>query len=164
VYSTLRTGRPGKEIVIVKLRRSFVVAVALVGLAVGVSGALADPPPAPVPLFTIPAGQCPQLGPDVSVEGQGFIRNVDHGSNFTQFASGTAIDSNGNTYKFNYHLSVSENAKRVILTDHFNLVGGSGQTIHATFVARFDANGVFFISHGDPISDPITFTAVCDAI
>jgi hypothetical protein len=83
---------------------------------------------------------------------------------FTQFASGTAIDSNGNTYKFNYHLSVSENAKRVILTDHFNLVGGSGQTIHATFVARFDANGVFFISHGDPISDPITFTAVCDAI
>lgn len=143
--------------------RRFVLLSFVVGaLVLGAQSAFADPPGVPVS-FTIPAGQCPQLGPGVAVSGEGVFHQQGHGGDTSQFASGTATDTNGNTYRFNYHLTFSEADNRVVLADHFNLVAGP-ETIHAHFVARFDENGVFFNEHGDPISDPITGTAVCDPI
>jgi hypothetical protein len=144
-------------------RRFVVLAFAVAGLALGAQASLAAPPGVSVS-FTIPAGQCPQLGNGVAVTGEGLIREVLHGGGtFTQFASGTATDTNGNTYKFNYHLTISEKDNRALFTDHFNLVGGP-ETIRAHFVARFDQNGVFFNEHGDPVADTVTFAAVCDPI
>ena len=147
------------------LRRLIVVTLALGMLAVGATGAFAANPNATPTSFEIGAGQCPQLG-DVSVHGDGTITWVVHGSNVTSFASGTATDSIGNTYKFNYNLTWSTLDNRVILTDHFNLVGSSGETIRAHFVARFDKYGVLllFKEHGEPVSDPFTFAPVCDPL
>ena len=144
-------------------RRLIVATLAVGMLAAGATSAFARGSGDQV-TFTILAGQCPQLGANVAVSGEGTEWTVVHGSNLTQFAAGTAWDTNGNTYKFNYNLTFSTLANRVILTDHFNLVGGSGEMIHATFVARFDRNGIFYNEHGDPVSDPINFTAVCDAL
>jgi hypothetical protein len=145
------------------LKRLLIAGLAVGTLALGASSALAGKPGDPV-LFVIAPGQCPQLGADVGVSGTGTETTVVHGSTLTQFASGTAVDTNGKTYTFNYNLTISENAKRLILTDHFNLVGGHGEMIHATFVARFDSHGIFFNQHGDAVSDPGSFEAVCDPL
>jgi hypothetical protein len=143
-------------------RRFVLLSFAVGALVLGAQSAFAEPPREAVS-FTIPAGQCPQLGPDVAVSGEGVFRQQGHGGDTSQFASGTATDTNGNTYRFNYHLTSSAADNRLLLADHFNLVAGP-ETIHAHFVARFDQNGVFSNEHGDPIADLLTFDAVCDPL
>ena len=88
-------------------KRFLVLTVAALCVGLTATAAFAAKPGIPVE-FTIAAGQCPQLGPDVAVFGEGIINTVQHHNSLTQFASGSAVDTNGTTYKFNYHLTVSE--------------------------------------------------------
>ncbi len=134
--------------------------------------ALAVPAPAMVPAaaaqatqtrmpinFTIPAGQCPNL--DVTVEGRGedFLvinTRIDKNDvvhiNRNDLVTGTATDSDGGTYIFNYHnhagidIPASGFPFQFTTTDHFNLNGGGkANSLHVGFVAR-----VTFTSPFDP--------------
>ena len=61
---------------------------------------------------------------------------------YTATASGTAVDEQGNTYRFNYHnhqryaVPADGSSFQVQMNDHFNLVGSGGANdIHARFAA-----------------------------
>ena len=136
------------------------VTAALIGawLAVGIGAAAAatDVGSGPVS-FTLPAGQCADLPAGVSVSGSGteIVRahsSVDATGNFHEHfdttITGTATDSVGGTYRFNYHnvqtLSPSADFPFVVhITDHFNLVGnGPASQIHAFFNLTILVTGV----------------------
>jgi hypothetical protein len=84
-------------------------------------------------------------------------------------ATGTATDSNGETYGFNYHNHATLQIPpggfpfSVETTDHFNLVGnGKADQLQVHFVARVTFTSPttftfeFFKPHGNPFScDPI---------
>jgi hypothetical protein len=98
--------------------------------------------------FTLAAGVCPDLPDDLSVDFSGIDRGHLHVStdanggvivNWPDTIFGTAVDSDGNTYTFNYHNVVTVRDSgfpiEVTTTDHFNLVGaGPATQIHAFFV------------------------------
>jgi hypothetical protein len=125
--------------------------------------------------FTMPAGQCPSLPPDLSVTFSATVHGHVHASvdaqgrlhiNWPDTISGTAVDSDGNTYRFNYHNVSSwtegELPIEIRISDHFNLVGfGPANNLHTFFVARLlitEEGDEFVIvaEHGDPPS--------CDAL
>ena len=109
--------------------------------------------------FTIPAGQCPNLA--VTVQGSGELfsvinTRVDQDGmlhiNRNDLVTGTATDSDGATYVFNYHLHAEIEAPpsgfpfTLAGTDHFNLNGkGNADNLHVGFVAR-----AIFTSPADP--------------
>ena len=77
--------------------------------------------------FTIPAGQCPLLPADVSVQGSGEStaivnsRTLPDGSvvvRINNLIKGDAVDSNGGTHKFVYHNSSTQ----TILPDGFTTI------------------------------------------
>jgi hypothetical protein len=122
---------------------------------------------------------CPYLPAGLTVSGSGddFLvvnARVD-GDGVTylernDLVTGTATDSNGASYKFNYHNHASITIppggfpQSFTTTDHFNLVGnGQADQLHVRFVARVtipsptDPPIIEFVnSHGDPFfCDPI---------
>ena len=136
------------------------VALAIAPLSVAVPSALAKATQIRLPIsFTIPAGQCP--GIDVTIEGNGesfIVINTridkDGVAHVEQsiLATGTATDSDGQTYGFNYHTHASLTIPpggfpfSIEGTDHFNLEGnGRANQIHVGFVAR-----ATFTSPSDP--------------
>lgn len=129
---------------------------AWLALSIGSATAGTDVSSGPVN-FTIPAGQCADLPAGVSVSGTGteIVRahsSVDANGNFHQqfgtTITGTATDSLGGTYRFNYHneqtFSPSGDFPFVLhITDHFNLVGnGPASQIHTFFNLTFLVTGV----------------------
>jgi hypothetical protein len=123
-------------------------------LAIGIA-ALAETTHVRQPIsFTIPP-TCPDLRVTVEGTGEMFVvtnhridsNGVDH-VEMNTLATGTATDSEGATYKFNYHNHVSLEVPpggfpvSVTGTDHFNLVGkGKANQLHVGFVARATVNG-----------------------
>jgi hypothetical protein len=99
---------------------------------------------------TLPAGVCPDLPEDLSIHMTGTITGHFHLSvdangiahvNAADTIRGTAVDSDGGTYRFNYHNVVTaKDAGFPILltiTDHFNLVGNGGENqVHVSFVLK----------------------------
>jgi hypothetical protein len=129
---------------------------ACLGLSVGAAVAGTDVSSGPVS-FTIPAGQCADLPAGVSVSGTGteIVRahsSVDAKGNFHEHVAttitGTATDSIGGTYRFNYHnaqtFSPAADFPFVLhITDHFNLVGnGPASQIHTFFNLTFLITGI----------------------
>jgi hypothetical protein len=125
-------------------------------LSIGAAAAGTDVSSGPVS-FTLPAGQCADLPAGVSVSGAGteIVRvhsSVDaNGILHQQFGTtitGTAADSLGGTYRFNYHnvqmFSTSGDFPFVLhITDHFNLVGnGAASQIHTFFNLTLLVTGV----------------------
>lgn len=109
--------------------------------------------------FTIPAGQCPDLPVAVDGTGDSFSvideridkNGVDH-VEIDNIVTGTATDSDGATYGFNYHNHTSLDIPaggfpfQASVTDHFNLNGkGKANHMHVGFVVR-----VTFTSPADP--------------
>jgi hypothetical protein len=124
--------------------------------------------------FTLEAGVCPDLPADLSVDFTGTVHGHVHLStdargvvhmNWPDTITGTAIDSDGNTYTFNYHnVAVIRDAGfpiELTITDHFNLVGsGPANQLHTFFVVRIlitEAGEVeaVFNAHGAPSCDAI---------
>jgi hypothetical protein len=159
------------------MSRFVVAALGAVCLAfVSPAGAVTDVTSEPVS-FTLPAGQCADLPSTVSVSGTGtaIIRvhsSTDAGGQSHDHVAvtitGTATDSLGGTYRFNYHQSVAVEATTdfpfvVHITDHFNLVGGGAASqIHTFFnlellVTSPTSDEVLSIKfHGDPDTcDPL---------
>jgi hypothetical protein len=141
----------------VKLKRSLVVVLALGGLTLGATGALAGGPvSAGVPIaFVIPAGHCSQISdPALVVTGEGTrYVSVDGKGRIHTNVRGTATDNKGGSYVFNY---TNQNDALfdpgyagpypvvITMTDHFNLVGnGAGDKIQAHFAWRIQVNGPF---------------------
>lgn len=155
-------------------RRVVSIAALLVMLTAAMPGALAKNAGSTVvfnePLeFTFPAGMCPDLPEDLSIHFTGTVRGKFHLSedaqgvfhvSGTQAIYGTAVDSEGATYRFNYHNKFhAQDAGfpiEVKVTDHFNLVGNGGVNhLHTFFVltAIIDDDGVDITvihEHGDP--------------
>ena len=94
---------------------------------------------------------CNQLEDDLVVEGTGSAHLILHGNGFTLVINGTAEDSDGGTYVFNYHAAGNFNpaTSELIFSDHFHLVGnGAANQIKTFFVVK-----VAFSESGDPIID-----------
>ena len=125
--------------------------------------------------FTLAAGVCPALPEELSIDFSGTVHGHLHVStdangivhvNWPDTITGTAVDSEGNTYRFNYtNVQIVRDAGlpiEVTITDHFNLVGnGAANQLHTFFVLRLliTAEGeeeIVFSTHGDP--------GPCDAI
>jgi hypothetical protein len=126
--------------------------------------------------FTLVGGECSDLPTGLTVEGSGIARTVFHESVDAsgQFhtviettITGTATDSAGGTYRFNYHNSQSLSPSAdfpfvVTIADHFNLVGngGANQT-HTFFVLKVLVTSettdeiLFAHFHGDLACDPL---------
>jgi hypothetical protein len=99
-----------------------------------------------------------------SVNGQGVVHIV-----INTTINGTATDTAGGSYRFNYHNSTKVDVAPTdfptdeFITDHFNLVGnGSANQLHTHFVLRVhiasptDMTFEFVNVHGDPFNcDPI---------
>jgi len=88
---------------------------------------------------------------DLVVEGTGSAHLILHGNGFTLVINGTAEDSDGGTYVFNYHAAGNFNpaTSELIFSDHFHLVGnGAANQIKTFFVVK-----VAFSESGDPIID-----------
>jgi len=140
--------------------------------------ALAQATQSRMPLsFTLPAGQCPNLEVTVEGTGESFIVTNDridqkgvHHIIMNHLVTGTATDSNGGTYLFNYHqhseLEIPPGGFpfQLTATDHFNLNGeGKANHLHVGFVASATFNSPFdppiieFVNQrGNPfLCDPI---------
>ena len=124
--------------------------------------------------FSLAAGVCPDLPADLSVEFTGTVHGHLHIStdahgvvhlNAPDTITGTAVDSDGNTYTFNYHnMAVIRDAGfpiEITITDHFNLVGdGPAKDLHTIFVVRLviteaGEEAIVFNAHGAPSCDAI---------
>jgi hypothetical protein len=144
--------------------------------AVGSAAAATSVTTEPV-AFTIPAGQCSQLPATLSVSGSGTAIIREHSSvdaagrvhfHLGVTIVGTATDSAGGTYRFNYHQAQSVEATTdfpfvVHITDHFNLVGdGAANGIHTFFniavlvTSPTESEVIAGIFRGDPeLCDPL---------
>lgn len=119
--------------------------------------------------FTFPAGTCPDFPDGLSIDFTGTLRGHFHQSTDAQGVrhfsvnttiTGSAVDSEGATYRFNYHDALHwsfAGAPFVLtITDHFNLVGnGAANQLHTFFVIKLliSAEGeevLFLNEHGDP--------------
>jgi hypothetical protein len=124
--------------------------------------------------FTLEAGVCPDLPADLSVDFTGTVHGHLHVStdalgvvhvNWPDTITGTAVDSDGNTYTFNYHnVAVVRDAGfpiELTIVDHFNLVGdGPANRLHTFFVVRLlitevGEEEIVFNAHGAPSCDAI---------
>jgi hypothetical protein len=124
--------------------------------------------------FTLAAGVCPDLPADLTVAFTGVVRGHVHVSvdaagvihvNWPDTIYGTAIDSDGNDYRFDYHnVAVIRDAGfpiEITITDHFNLVGnGPANQLHTVVVLRLVISGegeeeVVFNAHGAPECDAL---------
>lgn len=135
--------------------------------------------------FTIPAGQCPNLSAGTSIETtSGTLvsrthtivkRGVTTTFNVTR-AVGTAVDNEGNEYRFFYRntlrVSGTGEAFTGLMTDAFRLHGGperltSGFTALVTSTGPTAENVTGFTEvlsqHGDPY-DFINFMPICDPL
>jgi hypothetical protein len=118
---------------------------------------------------TLPAGTCPDLPADLSIHLTGTLTGHFHLSvdangvvhvNAPDTIQGTAVDSDGGTYRFNYHnvLTVTDAGFPILVTttDHFNLVGnGAANQLHTSFVRKLlitedSVEVVFLNARGDP--------------
>ena len=100
--------------------------------------------------FVLDPGQCPELTTTITAEGEYHFRivtNVDKNGDthilFNLTATGTAVDTEGNTYVFNYHNHANEKIAAggfphtIVVTDHLNLVGGgTAGTVHVGFTLK----------------------------
>jgi hypothetical protein len=127
--------------------------------------------------FTLTPTQCPKLQVTVMGSGEFFSvinSRVDQNGMVhieeSNLVTGTAVDSDGATYVFNYHahvaLQIPESAFPFTIEgeDHFNLVGnGRANQLHTEFVARgtftspTDPPIIEFVNvHGNPFQcDPL---------
>jgi hypothetical protein len=145
-----------------RLSRPVLGAILLLLLLSLVPATLASAAPTVRPVsFTIDAGSCPDITSDVT--GTGVWREVTNtrvgadGQTYVVYnatASGTAVDEEGTTYRFNYHnhqqyaLPADGSDHQVWMNDHFNLVGAGGANdIHVGFVGL-----ITFSAAGAPIS------------
>jgi hypothetical protein len=126
--------------------------------------------------FVLTPDQCPDLGTTISGSGAWFFRtntriDKDGVTHIVQnvTTSGTATDSEGNTYRFNYHnnsqvtIPPGEYPQYVNVTDHFNLVGaGSAESLHVGFNIRL----VFTAPNQEPSVEEISVRGFppCDPI
>ena len=110
--------------------------------------------------FTLNPAQCPNLLVTVEGMGESYVvinhridkDGVDH-ININTLATGSAIDSDGANYGFNYHSHASYSVapggfpfQVTTYTDHFNLEGeGKANQVHVGFVVR-----ATFTSPSDP--------------
>lgn len=109
--------------------------------------------------FTLTPARCPNLQVTVEGSGESFLvinhridnNGVDHIQR-NDLVTGTATDSEGATYVFNYHNHATIDIPaggfpfQVTTTDHFNLNGkGRANQLHVGFVVRLT-----FISPSDP--------------
>jgi hypothetical protein len=118
---------------------------------------------------TFPAGACPSLPDGLEIHLIGTVHGHIHVStdangivhvNWPDTISGTATDSDGGTYRFNYHnVAAIRDAGfpvEITITDHFNLVGNGGANqLHTGFVLKLlitedGETEVVFSEHGDP--------------
>jgi hypothetical protein len=134
--------------------------------------------------WTINAGQCSQLPAGVSVNGtatkttttrSAVNRRGRRVNARTETATGTATDSTGAQYTFDYHFSSITSGRRPpfrgVANDSFDLIAADGKVVvHAFFTANIAvaANGDFseFTSTyaaGDPL-DFATGTPHCDPL
>ena len=126
--------------------------------------------------FTLTPAQCPGLQTTVTGSGEYFTvtntrtdaAGVTH-LEVNQLATGTATDTQGGTYHFNYHNHSSVTIPpgglaEVRSNDHFNLEGtGSASGLHVGFVETFRSVGpgqpqldlVYINVRGNPDCDPI---------
>jgi hypothetical protein len=129
-------------------------ALVILPLAVG-PAALAQTSQVRQPISFTLTPACPDLRVTVVGTGELFVvtnhridaNGVDH-IEMNTLATGTATDSEGATYRFNYHNHVSLDVPpggfpvSITGTDHFNLVGkGKANQLHVGFVARATVNG-----------------------
>lgn len=135
-----------------KLKRLLVLALAVGGLSLAATTALAaGGPPAQVsPVqFTIPAGQCPDLPADLVLTGRGVSRTTTtvDGNQFQVVTevTGRAKDNQGGHYQFDYHNALTGSlGGSGTMTDHFSVTGtGLAAGLFSSFAAdlTFDANG-----------------------
>ena len=130
-------------------QETLAVALAL-SLSIAVPAAFGQATLVRVPITFTLTPACPNLQVTVVGTGESFTvtnhridaNGVDH-ININTVVTGTATDSEGATYKFNYHnhasLEVPPTGFPFSLqgTDHFNLVGkGKANQLHVGFVAR----------------------------
>jgi hypothetical protein len=128
--------------------------------------------------FTIAAGQCPQLPPDLEVSGVGqghstFITNQDgtHVKVLTRIA-GTASDSEGGQYRFSYHNNlVATLGGSGTVTDHFTIKGrGAAAGLHSQWAADIELDeqgGLVDFEFTEFIGDPfdlVTGAPRCDPL
>jgi hypothetical protein len=161
-------------------RRLWVIAVSVIALAV--PALMFVPPASAAPQVRVPISftltGCPDL-PGLTVQGSGedfLVINVRVDQNGVthveqnDLVTGTATDSDGGTYLFNYHNHSSVDIPadgfpfQVTTTDHFNLNGqGRANQMHVGFVANAtfpspsDPPIIEFVNvRGDPfLCDPI---------
>ena len=165
-----------------KVKRVVLAAVLVIGitlptLSAVVSSTSAQATQVRVPIsFTLTPGQCPKLKVTVVGNGEFFSvinsrinRNGIVHIEESDLATGTAVDSEGATYIFNYHNHSSFEIPQTGFPftiegeDHFNLVGnGKANQLHTEFVARAtfysptDFTIEFVNVHGNPFQcDPI---------
>src|SRR5437763_9193212 len=137
------------------VKRVVLVAVLAIGITVPtlsavVSSTSAQPAQVRIPIsFTLTPGQCPKLNVTVIGNGEFFSvmnsridRNGIVHIEESDLATGTAVDSEGATYVFNYHnhssFAIPETGFPFTIEgeDHFNLVGnGKAIQLHTAFVA-----------------------------
>ncbi len=179
------------------MARRLVVCVLAVGAAVLIAtGALAHPGDEPgagrttivrskeAVTWTMKAGQCSQLPADLSVDGKGtktttLATSVDskgkHLVVYSEAATGTATDSAGATYTWDYSFTQIGAYKKfpyvATATDSFDLIAQDGTVkVHAFFIAKAkvkneEGEGTLTPVYvaGDPLSFE-TFEAHCDAL
>ena len=126
--------------------------------------------------FVWDGGDCPVLPEGLTIHFVGTLRGHFHlstdGNGVVHLnwgpdsVQGTATDSLGGSYRFNYHNMLVERESDVqvdiLVTDHFNLVGrGVAHGLRVVFILKAqivdgEFNEVFFKIQGDPLE--------CDAI
>jgi hypothetical protein len=146
-------------------------------LILAVPNAFAEASLVRVPITFTLTTACPNLQVTVTGTGESFTvvnhrvdRNgVDH-INMNSLATGTAVDSEGVTYGFNYHQHSSFEVPASGFpfsgqaTDHFNLLGkGKANNLHVGFVLR----ATFTSPSAPPIVEFVSMRgnpALCDPI
>jgi hypothetical protein len=158
------------------VKRLAAAAIAVVALAVAVTGAIAANGGATIDTFpvsfVISSDACSSLADGVTVTGSGTETSITttrtDGEGVTTIvnathAHGTATDLDGNVYVFNYsnEFRVSNTAAEPavfsgLMTDQFSLAGNGPARLHASFVAGITTDFSIFSwdvrnSRGDPI-------------
>jgi hypothetical protein len=112
---------------------------------------------------------CSEMPAGIWLHGTGmwtFFNPTGAAGNLQSMASGTAIDSSGNSYQWSYHQSVQPigDGAHSKVVDYFNVSGsGAAAGIHSHFIAIIDGTSVeeateFELLHllGDPFTcDPL---------
>jgi hypothetical protein len=157
-------------------KRLVVFAISAFGLVMPSLRAQADQVRTPVS-FTLTPALCSNLQVTVVGTGDSFLvtnQRIDNNGvvhiNRNDLVTGTAVDTEGTSYIFNYHnhanIEVPQSGFpfQFTTTDHFNLIGdGKASSLHVSFVARvtFPSPGAppiaeFVNSRGNPMfCDPI---------